>query len=144
MQRDVEEGIWENYSPLSTIDYGVAEFKIEGTKRFIDLQNFYFSSKVCIVNADSSNLAADKEVSVVNYLAGYLWKTVSVKLNADPIILCGDYNYRSYLETLLTYSSASNKSWLQCGCYYKDSQSKFNRDSNFEKAISPKADRLKL
>ena len=127
VQRDVEEGIWEKFSPLSTIQNGVVEFRIDGTKNFIDLQNTFIFVKARIVNADGTNLAADKEVSVVNYISGSLWKTVTVKLNGDPLISCSDYNYRSYLETLLNYSQTTKKSWLQCGLYYKDSHSKFDQ-----------------
>ena len=126
VQREIEEGIWEKYSPLSTIQNGVVEFKIEGTRSFIDLQNCYIQTKARIVNADGTDLAADKEVSVVNYLAGTLWKTVTVKLNGDPIVSCSDYNYRAYLEALLNYSATAKKSWLECGLYYKDSHGKFN------------------
>ena len=130
IQRDVEEGIWEKYSPLSTIQNGVVEFKIEGTRSFLDLQNCYISTKARIINADGTNLAADKEVSVVNYLAGTLWKTATVKLNGDPIVSCSDYNYRAYLETLLNFSPASKKTWLQSGLYYKDSHGKLNTLGN--------------
>ena len=127
VQRDVEEGIWEKFSPISTIQNGVVEFRIDGTKNFIDLQNTYIFVKARIVNADGSNVAADKEVAVVNYISGSLWKTVTVKLNGDPLISCSDYNYRAYLEALLNYSSSAKKSWLQSGLYYKDSHSKFDQ-----------------
>ena len=126
IQRDVEEGIWEKFTPLSTIQNGVVEFKIDGTKSFIDLQNTFIYVKARIVNTDGTNIAADKEISTVNYLAGSLWKTVTVKLNGDPIISSSDYNYRSYLETLLNYSSSSKKSWLQNGLWYKDHHGKFD------------------
>ena len=126
VQHEIEEGLWEKHSPLSTIQNGVVEFKIDGTKSFIDLQNTFISVKARIINADGTDLAADKEVSVINYLSGALWKTVTVKLNGDPIISCSDYQYRSYLETLLTYSQAAKKSWLQSGLYYKDTHAKFN------------------
>ena len=49
VQRDVEEGIWEKFSPLSTIQNGVVEFRIDGTKNFIDLQNTYIFVKARIV-----------------------------------------------------------------------------------------------
>jgi len=126
IQREIEEGLWEKYSPLSTIQNGVVEFKIEGTRSFIDLQNCYITTKARIVNTDGTALAADKEVSVVNYLSGTLWKTVSVKLNGDPLISCSDYHYRAYLEALLNYSSPAKTSWLECGMYYKDSHGKLN------------------
>ena len=86
VQCDVEEGIWEKFSPLSTIQNGVVEFKIDGTKNFIDLQNTFIFVKARVINTDGTNLAADKEVSVVNYISGSLWKTVTVKLNGDPLI----------------------------------------------------------
>ena len=41
IQRDVEEGVWEKFTPLSTIQNGVVQFKIDGTKSFIDLQNTF-------------------------------------------------------------------------------------------------------
>ena len=118
VQHDIEEGLWEKHSPLSTIQNGVVEFKIDGTKSFIDLQNTFIFAKARIVNGDRTALAADKEVSVVNYLSGALWKTVTVKLNGDPIISSSDYQYRSYLETLLTYDQAAKKWWLQSGLYF--------------------------
>lgn len=120
IQRDVEDGTWEKYSPVSTIQNGIVEFKVEDSKSFLDLQHCYLFTKARIVNSDNTALAADKEVGVVNYLAGTLWKTVTVKLNGDPIVSCSDYNYRAYLETLLNYSSGPKKGWLQSGLWYKD------------------------
>ena len=77
------------YSPLSTIQNGVVEFKIEGTRSFLDLQYGYIYTKARIINADDTNLAADKEVSVVNYLAGTLWKTgyCEIKWRSDRFML---------------------------------------------------------
>ena len=95
IQRDVEDGTWEKYSPVSTIQNGIVEFKVEDSKSFLDLQHCYLFTKARIVNSDNTALAADKEVGVVNYLAGTLWKTVTVKLNGDPIVSCSDYNYRA-------------------------------------------------
>ncbi len=75
IQRDVEEGVWEKFTPLSTIQNGVVEFKIDGTKSFIDLQNTFIYVKARIVNNDGTAIAAAAEISTVNYLAGSLWKT---------------------------------------------------------------------
>ena len=116
----MEDGTWEKYSPVSNIQNGIVEFKVEDSKSFLDLQHCYLFTKARIVNSDNTALAADKEVGVVNYLAGTLWKTVTVKLNGDPIVSCSDYNYRAYLETLLNYSSGPKKGWLQSGLWYKD------------------------
>ncbi len=74
VQRDVEDGLWERFSPLATIQNGVVEFTIDGTKSFIDLQNTFIFAKARIINADGTNLAADKEISVVKYISGSLWK----------------------------------------------------------------------
>ena len=116
VQRDGEEGIWEKFSPLSTIQNGVVEFRIDGTKSFIDLQNTFIFVKARVVNTDGTNLAADKEVSVINYISGSLWKTVTVKLNGDPLISCSDYNYRAYIETLLNYSQPTKNHGFNAVC----------------------------
>ena len=126
IQRDIEEGVWEKFTPLSTIQNGIVEFKIDGTKSFIDLQNTFICVKARIVNNDGTAIAAAAEISTVNYLAGSLWKTVSVKLNGDPIVSSSDYNYRAYLETLLNYSEPAKKSWLQNGGWFKDHHGKFD------------------
>ena len=130
VQHDIEEGLWETHAPLANIQNGVVEFKVEGSKSFIDLQNTYIVVKARIKNADNSNLTNDKDVSVINYLAATLWKTVDVKLNGDQLVSCSNYAYRSILKILTSFGGNSKKTWLQAGLYYKDTAEKFNDLTN--------------
>ena len=126
VQHDIEEGLWETYAPLANIQNGVVDFKVEGSKHVIDLQNTYIMAKVRIKNNDNTDLAAAKEVSVINYLGATLWKSVDVKLNGDQLVSCSNYPYRAYLEALTSYSENAKKSWLQAGLFYKDTHGQFN------------------
>lgn len=126
VQHDIEEGLWETHAPLANIQNGVAEFKVEGSKSIIDLQNTYILVKARIKNNDNSNLAAGKEVAVINYLAATIWKSVDVKLNGDQLVSCTNYPYRAYLEALTSYSENAKKTWLQAGLFYKDTGEQFD------------------
>ena len=63
-QEEIVNGFWEKISSKNSIENTTIEFEVDANKSVIDLQNFYLCTKV---NGDGTNLAADKEVSLINY-----------------------------------------------------------------------------
>ena len=66
-QEEIVEGLWEKVSTKSTIESKKIEFQVDGNHKIIDLQNCYIFTKMKVVNGDGSNMAAGKEVSIINY-----------------------------------------------------------------------------
>ena len=68
-------------------------------------------------------MAADKEV---NYPGSTLYKQIDLSLNNYHMISVTDYDYRAYLEALLTYNDTAKSAWLQAGLWFKDKHGDHN------------------
>ena len=69
---------------------------------------------------DGTNLPAAKVVGILNYPGATLFQQVDVFLNNTQVLTSRHYAYKSYLETLLTYSATAKKTWLQGALFFKD------------------------
>ena len=119
-QDEIVQGLWDKISPKNSIDQPTIEFEVDANKSVIDLQNCYLCTKARIQNSDGTQLAADKEVSLINYPGSTLFKQIDLFLNNDHMISVTDYAYRSYLEALLSYNDDAKNSWLQSALWFKD------------------------
>ena len=122
-QEEIVQGAWEKITPTNSVEdiNPIIEFLIKGNNMFIDLNNCYIETKLRVKNSDNSNLADDDVVSVINYLGATLFNQVEMHLNNEHIATIGNYAYRSYLESLLSFNEEAKKSWLQAGLFFKDS-----------------------
>ena len=74
-QEDVEDGSWEFIAPKNTLDNQSIEFEVDAAERlFIDPQHSYVKLRLKIRNVDNTPLAADVEVSLINFVATTFWK----------------------------------------------------------------------
>ena len=139
-QEDVEDGYWEPIASKNTLDNRSVEFEIDATnKLFIDPQHSYVKMKLRIRNVDDSPLAADAEVSVINYIASTLWKQVDLYLANDLIQSSNYYHYQENMEVGLSYNANAKDTWLQSSLYYEDTARHFN-DLNNTCRVSKKKD----
>ena len=126
-QEDVEDGYWEPIASKNTLDNRSIEFEIDATnKLFIDPQHSYVKMKLRIRNVGDSPLAADAEVSVINYIASTLWKQVDLYLANDLIQSSNYYHYQGNMEVGLSYNANAKDTWLQSSLYYEDTARHFN------------------
>jgi hypothetical protein len=128
-QASLEEGFYTEHLPTgSTDNQNPIKFVISGDSNFyIDLANCYLYLEVAITKKDNSDLADDDNVGPVNLLCHSLFKQCDVFLNDCQISDSSNlYHYRSYLETLLSYSNDTKNSQLSLAIYHKDTAKKFD------------------
>lgn len=89
--------------------------------RYLQTNFLKLSGKIRIVNGDGTNLAADADVSPVDYW-GQMWinhisVTVSNQLVSDSRT---DYGAKTLVQTLLNYDTASSQCRLKSAGFYGD------------------------
>ena len=130
-QEDVEDGSWELIAPKNTLDNRSIEFEVDAAEKlFIDPQHSYVKLTLKIRNADNTPLAADVEVSVINFVATTFWKQVDLHLANELIQSTNYYHYKGVLEAGLSYNANAKNTWLQSGLYYEDTARHFNALNN--------------
>jgi hypothetical protein len=110
-----------HYKPIAPVDQSDLEYVIPGdSETYVDL-NIHMKIRGKLVRPDGSNLDSDDSTSVVNNLLHSLFSQCSVTLNGVSVSASKDlYNYRAYLETLLTYGQDASHSHLTNAFWYLD------------------------
>jgi len=112
------------YKPLAPVSQGDLEFSIPASSdTYID-PNIYLYVRCKLVQEDGTDFKDETDkTAVVNNLLHSLFSQCNVQLNGVPITQASDlYNYRAYLETLLTYGKDAAESHLTSAYWYPDSQ----------------------
>ena len=116
------EGTTETiYKPIASIDQTDIEFLIPGdSETYIDLDlKFYIKDK--LMKGDNTQLEDTDYTAGINNLLLSLFSQCSISLNSTQITLATElYNYRAYLETLLTYGSHAAASHLKHAPWHLD------------------------
>ena len=109
------EGTTETiYKPIPSIDQTDIEILIAGdSETYIDLDlKLYIKGK--LMKEDNTLLGDTDYTTGINNLLHSLFSQCSISLNGTQITQGTDlYNYRAYLETLLTYGSDAAESHLK-------------------------------
>lgn len=112
-----------DYYPVSTItDNTPIEISILNSgSDYVDINSTELHITAQILKSDGQPIGDDAQVAPANLLLHSLFSQVDVKLN-DTIISStnNNYAYRAYLETLLSFGSASKQSQLAAALYYYD------------------------
>jgi hypothetical protein len=121
--KPVQESVLETtevvYKPIASVDQSDLEFLIPADETYIDLDiKLYIRGK--LTSKDGTPLDNDLTSVTNNYLHS-LFSQCGVSLNGITIIQATElYNYRSFLETTLTYSSDAAATHLTNAFWYID------------------------
>ena len=121
MQQAIHETIEVTYKPIATIDQTDLEFNIPAdTDTYVDTNiHLYVSGK--LTTADGKDLNAEDFTAVTNNFLHSLFSQCTIYLNGVPITQSSQhYNYRSTLETLLSYGNDAVHSHLTNAFWYPD------------------------
>jgi hypothetical protein len=122
-QAAIDEGFYTEHLPTGSIDnQNPIKFTVSGDSNFyLDLSNCYLYLETQITNSDDSPLGDDDKVGPINLICQSLFKQCDVYLNDCQISDSSNlYHYRSFLETLLSYSNEAKESQLSLSMYHKD------------------------
>ena len=123
VQNSVVRAFKREFTPISAIQPAAPiEFAIPGVPNlYLDLAISELYVRVKIVRSDGANLANTDLFGTINLTLHSMFSNVEVELGSkvisDPN---GLYAYRSYLETLLTYSPEVQNTYMQKELWYKD------------------------
>ena len=131
-QTSIEAGSFIEYNPIATISQGTPiEFSITGGGQdYVDLSSTQLYVRAQIIRANNEPIDDGDHVGPVNLFLHSLFSEVDITLN-DTLVTASNntYAYRSYLETILSYSNAAKTSQLTSALYYKDNAAHFE-DAN--------------
>lgn len=133
-QTSIEETRIEPFYPLTSLDgNGPIEFRVNiGVDEYIDTNDTWIYTKMKILDKNGKAVPASVTVSgatsvpdesivfPVNNFSASLFRQVEVMLNSTPLPTSSLYQYRGYLETLLSYGPDTKKYELQAGMWYDD------------------------
>ena len=131
-QSDISEDYTQYLHPKSILSGdNPLVFEIDGNNDFVDLRRTQLKIKIKISHADGTPIANTKKCAPVNNILHSLFNQVQVSLK-DNIVTHSNslYSYRSYLETLLSYSANAKKTWLKTTGWLEDENGKFDLDGN--------------
>lgn len=131
-QTSIENSFYVKYHPLTSLERSNnIEFSIKtDAKSYLDLQNtiLYMKWRIlkfsndAIAKVGSSHADYPKTlVAPINYIHATAFKNVEVYLNGKPCSHADNlYAYKSYLESLLSFSDEAKSGQLQCAFFYQD------------------------
>lgn len=126
-QASIEDGFYTEHLPSgSTENQNPIKFTISGDSNYyMDLGNCYLYLEIKITKSDGSDLEEADHPGPINLICHSLFKQCDIYLN-DCLISDSSnlYHYRSYLETLLSYSKEAKESQLSLALYSKDTAGK--------------------
>ena len=141
-ETSLEKALWIDHQPVSAFsDGGPITFLSPGTEDYVDLPKFLLVVRAKVTKASGANIGDDEKVAVVNNFLHSLFKQVDVFLKEKQVThVTGTYAYRAYLETLLNYGPAANKSQLTASLFYKDTANPIHADddADFNPGLSSK------
>jgi hypothetical protein len=121
VQEAVQETIEVTYKPIATINQTDLEFNIPADNdTYVDTNIHLFVSGK-LTTADDKNLNAEDFTAVTNNFLNSLFSQCEIYLNGVPITQSTQYyNYRSTLETLLSYGNDAAHSHITNAFWFLD------------------------
>jgi len=117
----VEDTIETIYKPVASVDQSDLEFVIpEDSGSYLDLNvKLYVKGK--LVKPDGTDLDDKDFTAGTNNFLHSLFSQCSITLNGTQVTQATElYNYRAYIESLLTYGSDAAASHLSNAYWYMD------------------------
>jgi hypothetical protein len=115
--------------PTSTVnDIGPYTFRLpalENAYYIMNAMTVYCKAK--IVRANGNDLTDDDVVAPVNYLGAVMWEHTEIFLNDRVLYPASSAytNYKSYIETLLSYDDQARNGFLRAGLFALDMPGEF-------------------
>jgi hypothetical protein len=124
-QKPVQEAVLETteaeYKPIASVDMSDLEFLIPADNdTYLDLDiKLFVRGK--LIKGDGTDLDATDYTAGTNNFLHSLFSQCNITLNGISVTPASElYNYRSYIETLLTYGSDAAQTHLTMAYWYKD------------------------
>lgn len=135
-QRTVEQGLYQEYRPLTSLDADDAplEFNIPPTgDDYLDLAHSRLRIRCKIVTQKGEELKPENHVGPVNNFLHSIFSNCQVELNQKPVTgQSGLYHYRAIVENILNYGNDAKESHLGNSLFYKDTAGNMDAEDENE------------
>jgi len=113
LQTSIVETIEEPHKPVSGVDQCDVEFSVPATSDMYIDPNIKLLVRGKLTRANGTGLDDCDFNGVTNNLLHSLFSQCTIAINGETVTPASDhYNYRAYLETLLSYGSDATESHL--------------------------------
>ena len=133
-QTDIIKSYVSDYFPVTSITAGgPIEFHVPGnTEDYVDVNDIYLHVKFKVTKADGTAInAATSKMSVTNLAICSLFQDVSLTLGETQIEGGQQmYPYLGYINTVMQFHPAAQRTHMQLFGWQKDEASKFDSDTN--------------
>ena len=89
------------------------QFQIDGNADFIHLPDTELVLKIKVTTDTGANLANAAVVGTINYLGNTLFQHLDIYVNNDLVLTHQNYEYNSYIQTLMSHDDSTKNSYLQ-------------------------------
>ena len=113
MQSSIVETIEEPHKPVSGVDQCDVEFLVPATSDMYIDPNIKVFIRGRLTKTNRTDLDESDSTGVTNNLLHSLFSQCTIIINGETVTPASDhYNYRAYLQTLLSYGSDATESHL--------------------------------
>jgi len=129
----VESSFYATYKPLNNLQDSNAkiEFRIVGnSEQYIDFSDSFLHLLLQVTN-ESSDLITSQEISTCNNLLHSLFSDVELVCNSKVLSSSNHcYNYKAYIEKLLSYGKEYYSAQSACAGFFLDTNNFSGNDNN--------------
>ena len=106
------------------------ELSVPGTDEYTDLSDIYLKLEI-ILEKNGAKMDAQSKIGPINNFGHSLFKKIELKIGAGlnrKLVEVGNshYAYKAYLLNLLNFGQEAKNTWIQSGCFYKDTSEQFD------------------
>ena len=106
------------------------ELSAPGTDEYTDLSDIYLKLEIVLEN-NGSKMTGQSKIGPINNFGHSLFKKIELKIGAGlnrKLVEVGNshYAYKAYLLNLLNFGQEAKNTWIQSGCFYKETSGLFD------------------
>jgi hypothetical protein len=123
------DGHTTSHRPINLSQYGPFEFELPPIEnQYLHLSKTRLYMKLKVLKDDGSVITDADNVSISNLVGSSMFKTLEIKINGKSIsdLTNTHFHYKTYLETILSYSFSARNTHLQASQLSLDVASAFD------------------
>ena len=135
IENSIKNRVTQIYRPITNTNGSAGPFKFEvpsDPSKWTDASTIRLCGKIKVVKTksgeDDSNFSDTYQIGYINNIYQSLWRAVDVSINGTALTDPHNrwYAYKSYIETLLSYSKQTKEGKLKSIGWFKDTHKKFD------------------
>lgn len=130
MEKNIISGRTVSFHPQSGGTEGPYQFHLspQGADQYLQLNSIRLHGKMKVVKKNGGNVAADKDIGVINLSPHSLFRANEIEINNTLVTDLSSFSshYQAYMQYILSYSSIAESTHLRAQQFYIDSPNQFD------------------